>query len=135
MQSKYFKIHELVPSHIFIKYGDNAWRFVDDRLISSIDTLKEHFPSGTLTINNYRWGGSREWSGLRTHGSKYYSETSMHSFGKAVDIIFSDYTADEVRLYIMNNKGFFPHIRGLEDTVKWVHLDTRNEDSLVLFQP
>lgn len=135
MKSKYFKIHELVPEHIFINKGEKAWRYIDDRLISSIDMLKKHFSSGTITINNYNWGGNFQWSGLRTPDSSHYNETSLHSMGRAADMKFSDYTADEVRLYILSNKGFFPYIKGLEDTVSWVHIDTRNEDSLVLFKP
>ena len=135
MKSKYFEIHELVPPHLFEKRGEGCWRFIDERLIATIDTLKEHFSSGTMTINNYKWGGDREWSGLRTSQSPDYSPTSMHSFGKAIDCIFSHYSAEEVRLYILSNKGFFPYIRGMEDTVSWLHVDVRNEDELKLFQP
>lgn len=135
MQSKYFKIHELVPKHIYYKFGDNAWRFIDEKLIETIDTLKEHFSSGTITINNYSWGGDREWSGLRTPESIFYSETSMHSFGKAVDMVFSDYSSDEVRLYIKKNKIYFPHVKGIEEDITWVHLDVRNEEYLTLFSP
>ncbi len=87
-----------------------------------------------MTINNYHWNGDRQWSGLRTHASMYYSETSQHSFGRAIDAVFSDYTAEEVRLYIRNNLGFFPYIKGIEDDVKWLHIDVRNEDSLVTFK-
>ena len=135
MKSKYFEIHELVPKHMYNMRGNNNWRFIDERLIATIDTLKEHFSSGTMTINNYKWGGDREWSGLRTSQSPDYSPTSMHSFGKAIDCIFSHYSAEEVRLYILSNKGFFPYIRGMEDTVSWLHVDVRNEDELKLFQP
>ena len=135
MRSKYFDISELVPKHMYNMRGNKNWRFIDERLISTIDTLKEHFSSGTMTINNYKWGGDREWSGLRTSQSPDYSPTSMHSFGKAIDCIFSHYSAEEVRLYILSNKGFFPYIRGMEDTVSWLHVDVRNEDELKLFQP
>lgn len=135
MKSKYFKIHELVPPHIFEKYGEGAWKFIDERLIASLDTLKEHFSTGTITLNNYKWKGTRKWSGLRTPESKWYSETSLHSHGKAGDMIFSNYTAEEVRHYIINNPAFFPYIKGIEDMVKWLHIDVRNEDQLVIFKP
>ena len=133
MKSKYFKIHELLPQHIYQEYKDKGWKFIDARIIESIDTLKEHFNLGTMTINNYYWGGDRKWSGLRTPKSPYYSETSQHSFGRAVDIIFSEYTAEEARNYIINNPDKFPHIKGIELGVSWLHIDTRNEDKLVLF--
>ena len=135
MKSKYFKIHELVPQHIFQKRGEKSWKYIDERLISSIDTLKEHFSNGTMTINNYHWNGDRNWSGLRTPDSTDYNETSMHSMGKAIDCVFSNYAADEVRMYILQHASFFPYIKGIEDTVSWLHIDTRNEDTVVVFQP
>lgn len=134
MKSRYFKIHELVPEHIYKSHGEKAWKLIDDRLIKSIDTLKEHFNLGTMTINNYFWNGDRYWSGLRTPESPYYSETSQHSFGRAADAIFSDYTAEEVRHYIIDNIHLFPHIKGLELGVSWLHVDVRNEDYLTRFK-
>jgi len=134
VKSKHFKIHELVPEHIYIDYGDSAWKFIDSRLIETIDKLKEHFNLGKMTINNYAWKGDRKWSGLRTPESPYYSETSQHSFGRAVDIVFSDYSAEEVRNYIINNPHEFPYIKGIELNVDWVHIDTRNEDYVVMFK-
>ena len=134
MKSKHFKIHELVPEHIFKKYGEKAWKFINKDLIITIDLLKEHFNLGTMTINNYYWGGKRHWSGLRTPQSPDYSETSQHSLGNATDSIFSHYTAAEVRNYIINNPHEFEYIKGLELGVSWLHVDTRNEEHLVTFQ-
>ncbi len=133
MISRYFNIHELVPEHIYEKYGQKAWRFIDDRLIETIDTLKDDFPLGTMSINDYVWGGDRNWSGLRTPKSEYYSETSMHSFGRAIDAIFSHYTAEEVRSYIIDNQDTYKHIKGIELGVSWLHIDIRNENNLVMF--
>ena len=133
MKSKHFKIHELVPKKMYEKYGENAWRYVDVRLIETIDKLKEHFNLGTMTINNYFWGGSREWNGIRTPESPNYSYGSQHSFANAVDIVFSDYSAQEVRNYILENKNEFHFVKGMELNVSWVHIDVRNEDDLVLF--
>ena len=135
MKSKHFEIHELVPQYIYNKYGEKAWRFIDPRLIETIDTIKEVFPLGKATINNYVWGGNRNWSGLRTPRSDYYSETSMHSQGKAVDIVFTEYNVEHVRKYIIKNPDIFPYIKGLEMDIHWLHLDTRNEDTLVCFYP
>jgi len=133
LKSKYFKIHELVPKKLYEKYGEKAWRYVDVRLIESIDLLKEHFNKGTMTINNYFWNGDRQWSGIRTSDSKYYSIGSQHSYGNAFDIVFSHYTADEVRSYIIENRDIFKYINGLELGTSWVHIDVRNEDHLVTF--
>jgi len=133
VRSKYFKVHELVPKKMYEKYGKKSWRYVDTRLIESIDKLKEIFNLGTMTINNYVWGGSREWSGIRTPESPYYSYGSQHSYANAIDAVFSDYSAEEVRNYIINNQHEFTHIKGMELGVDWLHIDLRNEDELTLF--
>ena len=134
MKSKYFKVHELVPKKMYEKYGEKAWRYVDARLIETIDKLKEHFNLGTMTINNYFWNGSREWSGIRTPDSPNYSYGSQHSFANAFDIVFSHYSAEEVRNYIIDNPHEFQYIKGMELEVSWLHIDVRNEDDIVLFR-
>lgn len=133
MKSKHFKVHELVPEHIYKKYGEKSWKFMSKDLLATIDKLKEHFNLGTATINNYHWKGNRHWSGLRTPQSPDYSETSQHSLGNAVDIVFSHYSAEEVRNHIISNPHEYPYIKGLELGVSWVHIDVRNEDYLVTF--
>jgi len=132
IKSKYYKVHEFVPKSFYEEYGEKAWRFVPIAMIETADTLKERFPLGTITINNYFWGGNREWSGIRTPSSPYYSETSMHSFG-AIDSVYSHYTAEEVRNDIICNPHLYPHVKGLELGVSWVHTDFRNEIDLILF--
>ena len=134
MISKYFKVQELVPEHIYLARGEKAWELIDDRVISTIDTLKERFPKGTMTINNWLWGGDREWSGLRTSDSPYYSWTSQHSFGRAIDAVFSAYEVEEVRQDIIDNPEVYPYIKGLELEVSWLHIDTRNCDKLKVFK-
>ena len=132
MKSKYFKVYEIVPKKMYRHYGEKAWRYVDTRLIETIDMLKEHFNDGAMIINDYHWGGEREWSGIRTPESPYYRYGSQHSYANAVDIVFTKYSADEVRKYIMDNQDKFPHIKGLEIT-SWTHCDFRNEDEIVIF--
>jgi len=135
MKSKSFKIHEFVPKHIFDKFGEKAWRFINPKLIKTFDTIKERFPNGSVTINNYYWGGNRHWSGLRTPTSPHYSETSIHSLGGAGDAVFSDYTAEEVRQDIIDNPEVYPYVKGIEMEISWLHVDVRNEDEISLFYP
>ena len=133
MVSKHFRIYELVPKHIYQKYEEKAWWFIDERLILTIDKLKELLPAGAMTINDYHWKGNRNWSGLRTSKSPYYRETSQHSFGRAVDIIFSAYPTDYVRNFILENIEQFPYIKGIEMNTSWLHIDIRNSDELIKF--
>jgi len=134
MTSKYFKAHELVPLQIFnLLNEDLCMAMIDDKLIETIDAIKERFPNGTMTINNYMWNGDRGWSGIRTKGSPYYSPTSQHTLGKAIDAVFSAYNIDEVRDYIMANPDEFPHVKGIELDVGWLHVDVRNSNKVMLF--
>jgi hypothetical protein len=134
MESKYFKIYELVSRGFHQLKGEFAWWYIDPNLILTIDTLKEYFPNGSISINTWYWNGNRMWSGLREEGTKYYSKTSLHSFGKAVDCIFSAYSTEEVREFIVNNPDKFPHIKGIELGVSWLHIDTRNSKEVIKFQ-
>lgn len=127
MKSKYFKIQELVPLQLYnALHEDVLWNLIDDRLIETIDKLKEKFGKGSIVINSYYWSGDRTWSGLRTKSSPYYSPTSMHSVGKAVDCLFSGYDVQKVRQYILENPDEFPYIGGIELDVSWLHLDVRD---------
>jgi len=126
MKSKYFEIHELMPKKLFEEVKEEVlWRMVPEQLIDNIDRLKEMFNEGSMTINDYYWDGQREWSGLRTKDSKLYSEGSMHSVMGATDSVWSDYSVDEIRMYIMNHQDKFPGIRRIEGEVNWLHQDIK----------
>lgn len=137
MKAKHFKIHELVPPKVYTARGEKAWSLIDPRLIIMIDELRNHF--GRATINNYFWGGEREWSGLRTPESPYFSPYSQHTFGRAVDILFNDISSQDVRKALIANPDKWLTIAysiTLEDDVSWVHIDLRNnKNGINLFKP
>ncbi len=135
---KHFVIEELVPPQVFKDRGQKAWELLDVRALMTIDALREKF--GSMTINNWKWNGDRQWSGLRTSDSPYYSPYSQHSFGRAFDCIFKDISTEEVRVYILENPEEFPYIKGIEldgtkIKVSWLHFDVRNVDTLSTFRP
>lgn len=135
MRSKHFKLPELVPLPLLNSIHEELlWKMLDPKLIESVDAIKEKFPKGTMTINNYFWGGERRWSGIRTKESPWYSPTSQHSVGKAIDAVFSEYSTEEVRQYIIDNPDEFPHIKGIEIEVSWLHVDVRSSDKVRLFR-
>ena len=78
---EYFAIHELVPPKVFQEWGEKAWELLDERLLITLDRLRRRY--GPMTVNNYYWGKEREWSGLRTKDSPFYSRYSQHTFGRA----------------------------------------------------
>ncbi len=133
IKAKYFSIEELVDRETFEKRGDKAWQLIDDRLIYMIDALREKF--GPITINNWKTGGDREWSGLRTSKSPYYSPYSQHTFGRAADMVFKSALPDAVRMEILDNKDKYPYITGVELDISWVHIDIRNAQQYYTFKP
>ena len=134
MRSKHFGIYELVPQELYeTVHEDVLWEMVPDELILSIDAIKSRFWRGSMSINTYKWNGDRNWSGLRTKESPWYSPGSQHTLFKATDSIFSSYDVDDIREYIIANPEEFPHIKGIELGVSWLHIDVRSRDTLLQF--
>lgn len=132
---KHFAAHELVPISIYQKRGEKSYQCIDDRLLKLIDMLRELFDC-SITINDWKWGGNRQWSGLRTEDSPYYSNTSQHTFGRAVDMLVSKYDAFTARKMIKEwmDQGRFEAIGVFSVTLEegaeitWVHIDVRNNE-------
>lgn len=140
MKSKYFKIQELVSEAVYKKYGEKSWEFIDERLIKTLDLLREHFDK-PITINNWPFGGNLHQRGLRANKdeivkskSDYY--ISQHCLGKAVDLNVKGMTAQEVYEDILKNKDKFPlisRIENIKNTPTWVHIDVANTDDFKIF--
>jgi hypothetical protein len=134
----HFIIEELVDKKTFESNPEwKLWLLFDDRLLKTIDFLREEF-GVSITINNWKWKGEagRQWSGYRPPGSPYYSQFSQHSLGRAVDMLFSGIPAPEVRHRIKklikqgklnrinHSFTFEENMKGVE--ISWCHLDLRN---------
>ena len=129
----HFIIEELVSKGTFAARGEKAWQLLDDRLLITLDSLRKKY--GSMTVNNWKWGGDREWSCLRTVDSPWFSTYSQHSFGRAADIIFKDVTAEQVRQDILANKDdtAFEFINSFEEATSWLHIDVRNCDRVLTY--
>jgi len=128
---KHFKIQELVPQHVYEARGDKAWELLDKNALIALDAVRDAF--GAITVNNWHIGGKRNWSGLRTSDSPYYSPYSQHSFGRAFDCIFATRTAAQVRQAILNNRDDFPLVQAMELDTSWLHFDVRNTHRIKTF--
>ena len=124
--SKNFILEEFVDKGTFEKFGDKSLWFINPDLINIYQKLRDRF--GSVTINNWSFGGNRHWSGLRTYHSPYYSMYSQHSFGNAGDGIFKNFTAEEVRQDIKKHEAEWIAlgVGAIEENVSWLHIDTRN---------
>ncbi len=128
---KYFEIHEFVPPEVYAERKEKSIELIDSRILFMADLLREQF--GPATINNWYWGGNREWSGLRTSDSPYYSKYSQHTFGRAVDMLFKNAVAETVRQRILEMPGMYIGINAIEMGVSWVHIDCRNCNRIMRF--
>lgn len=133
---KHFRAEELVSKATFTKLGaSRVFRYFDPRILMSADKLVELFcydhlgnKVGTATINNWLWNGNYQYSGLRMPGEPHYKEFSDHSFGRALDIRFSNIDAQSVRDYIEAHPHDFPHITFIEEgpSITWLHIACSN---------
>jgi hypothetical protein len=127
---KYFGIKELVCPHVYEKFGEKAWRFLDERLLENLDWIRENLDK-PIVVNNWAQGGEYSQRGLRCTRCILVIEQvdlrkvylSAHIFGKAVDFNVVGMTAEEVRQWIKAHAKDLPHPCRLEESVSWVHLD------------
>lgn len=130
---KYFGIKELVCPHVYEKWGESSWQFLDKRLLETLDWLREKLGK-PIVVNNWANGGQYSQRGLRcnccilcieqTDLRKVY--LSAHCFGQAADFGVVGMKAEEVREWIINHADELPYPIRLERDVTWVHLDVRN---------
>ena len=136
---KYFKLQEITPPDVYAKYKDFAWCFFDEGLLRDIDTIRE--AHGSLTINNYLWGGNLRNCGFRSNlyeNSKLYC--SGHLMGKAVDL----HSINNHKLYNdvieLHKAGKLKAIKRIESPkltkYAWIHIDSLNTNTkeIVIFE-
>lgn len=124
--NKNFCLDEFLPKQLYKDNEMTPWKLqlcIDIRIVTVAQALRDRF--GELTINNWYHGGDREWSGLRIPGSPYYSKFSQHSFGRAIDVISTKVTAEEMRNDIRKNYNFYKHlgVTRIESGTSWLHVD------------
>jgi len=134
----YFNIYELVDKATYNKFKDKAWGFFDYDTLLCLLIIREGL-GRSMTINNWYWNGQFSQRGLRTNicsiVKKKTNSNSLylsgHVLGKGFDFDVKGMTAEEVRMWIVDNADLFPCKVRLEHkysksgkTINWVHLDT-----------
>ncbi|OEU70172.1 MAG: hypothetical protein BA863_01000 [Desulfovibrio sp. S3730MH75] len=144
-KTNHFRIEEYVSPKFFEAHkhkGELIWMAFDQRLLITNDALRDHF--GSMTINNWLWGGPFKFSGLRPMDCKEGALLSQHKYGRGSDGKFKSVTADEVREDMRKcgcmepkvNRDSLPlryrYIRRVEEFpgMSWFHADTGNWDDL-----
>lgn len=123
---KYFDIKELVDKKTYENRGIKAFELLDPYMLWTLDRLRERF--GSITINNWSFGGQFQYSGFRPKDCDIGSYYSQHRLGRAFDLKFKDYTPDEIRsiIKVQYKHEDFKFINCVENkTPTWVHIDRR----------
>lgn len=125
---KYFNIKELVCPHVYEKYGERAWIFLDAMalrllLVLRRDILKVPLVCNTKTLTQ---------RGLRCNRceivrGKISPYLSAHVTGKGFDLSSSAMSAEEMRLKIAENVDLLPCKVRIEQDVNWLHIDVYDE--------
>lgn len=143
---RYFGIKELVCPHVYERWGEKAWQFLDDKLLENLLFIRKGIGK-PIVVNNWANGGEYSQRGLRCNCCILVREKtdlrkvylSQHIFGKAVDFHVVGMDAEEVRRWIKVHASELPYACRLEEGVgvSWVHLDTMNnsDDRVLSFHP
>lgn len=137
---KYFGAHELVDEKTYDLFEHNPeliFRLFDENVLKGADWIRERY--GPMTVNDWVNSGPFSWRGLRNpNAKKFYSPTSMHSSGQAIDMSPSNYTARDV-IDDLKKLGDVPYISRVEDEdgMTWIHIDTKktNKNRTHFFKP
>lgn len=137
---QYLKLQEVLPRdtyYILEAAGklDTAWRLFDPRILWTADKLRELY--GTMNCNTWIWGGTSQYRGWRPFDCGVGADLSQHKFGRALDLVFPNVSAAEIRADIKADKWpvHFNHITCIEDLVGWLHIDCRNYEGLLIVTP
>ncbi len=143
---------QVLPEHVYTKEGVAGLRHMDERILVTLDALRKELGK-PITVNSWSWGSNRNYSGYRDPSyystpQSYAKSTSQHKSGRALDFIVSGMSAQQVRVYILENKEKFPYITFLEvgpldqgQEMSWVHIDCRmssawlENDTIICWSP
>jgi hypothetical protein len=133
-----FHIKELVCQQMYQVFNGNRafmLQLFNPNALITLQALRNRF--GVTTVNNWHVGGGNQYRGFRPFHCAIGARLSQHKLGNAFDSSFADYTAEEVRQYILANPHEFPHITAIEGQVSWLHFDVRpsNWDGIKVFNP
>ncbi len=121
---KHFESTELFPIEVVHKYGESVWQFMDNRLLETIDYIREQL--GRPVFVNTRNGVMKfQYRGYRPNTYKSTLYCSQHLHGRAVDFDVEGMSAAEVRVWLKANAESLPYPIWVEDGVDWVHIDVR----------
>jgi hypothetical protein len=117
-----FDLREFVSRCTYDKWGSKAIRFICPALLAVMFKLRDNL-GRPITGNNWMYGGTLQWRGVRTPLYSGYSKTSLHSWGRALDFDVKGMTPRDVIKHILLHRINYPEITFIEIDINWVHID------------
>lgn len=132
---QHFVMQEFLPRQLYeqlVRDGMlwKGWLLIDERILRLADRLRDKL--GSLRINDWHAGGTRNESGLRLPGMATFKQTSQHSFGRAIDCVSPSLSGEDMRRVILSEPAAFPELTAMEKDVTWLHVDVRNAPPIAL---
>ncbi len=123
--AKNFELGEFVPEEIHDKYKSASTRFVVPTLFTMAQGVKDFYDGKRITINNWLWGGGRNYSGFRPADVSVGANNSAHKRGMAIDVVVEGVDSAQVYKDITSNQAYFMSlgVTSIESgTDGWTHL-------------
>lgn len=123
---KYFDIDELVCNHIFARWGEASWQFLDTDFLECLLLLRRDIIGRPMKCNNHRLKIYQR--GVRCNMCDIVKEKtraymSAHVLGKAGDFSIEGMRAEDARRRIKMLPAAFPCQVRIEGGVTWLHFD------------
>lgn len=137
-----FIIQEFVSKMVYEEHGDNSLQFIHEDIVAFAqlmkDDLSKHLGQDVkIKVNDWKWGGGRNYSGYREPECTVGGSRSQHRIGNGLDFIAyykNDYTtiwidADDVRDFILSDipkyRNYITRMESGLDAPTWVHVDRK----------
>ncbi len=122
---KYFSADELVCDHVYKKWGEQSWQFLDTDYLHALLVIRRDILDAPMTCNN---GITFTQRGLRCNvcelvKGKRNPYLSAHILGKAGDFTVSGMSAEQARQRIKASADLLPCNVRVEGGVSWLHID------------
>lgn len=124
--SQFFKVEELVCDHIYARWGEASWQFLDTMFLHCLLLLRRDIIGRPMKCNNHKLKIHQR--GVRCNmceivRSKGRAYMSAHVLGKAGDFSIEGMTAEAARQRIKLLPAAFPCQVRIEGGVTWLHID------------
>jgi hypothetical protein len=125
--TKDFYLDEFIPKDIYFQFGKNSIWFLDQRIVSLAQFIRDRF-GHPVTINNWIHGGSFNESALRSPLTQTGAKFSQHKSGRAFDAKIESISPLEFLSDIRENFADY-QAKGATtielNTPTWSHIDVR----------